>query len=132
MSTNETTLDQLLQAFKRLPDWDRYPLPEVMYEKFGLKKPQPLTINECATYTPPVSENLNKDGKVEIRPLAEGGVREIKEFMKLPTEVKMITDETADDTKPDSDQTTLSPPTEHNTTETQPESDRPSQDLSCA
>lgn len=118
------TLEEAFEQFKQLPDWDRFPLPEVLYEKFQLKKPQPATVMECVTYAPPPHHSLNKNGKVEIRKPAEGGVREIKEFLTLPVEVKMIeetTNQTESDTEQDSAPLTSNPPKEHNTTETQPE-----------
>ena len=117
-SLQQLSLEELVEQFKQLPDHDKYPLPEVIYEKFNIKKPKPtLSLMESLTYQPPLSQPLNKNGKVEIRPPAEGGVREIKEFMTLPVEQTLITDETDDDTKPDSDQTTLNPPIEDNKTE---------------
>ena len=93
---------------------------------------------------------MNERGKVEIRGPAEGGVREVQALPELPVEVKKVNEETgeledyavtkkvswldkvaewAQEIKDrnaacnpkDSAETTLSPPTEHNTTETQPE-----------
>jgi len=90
------TLEELLEEFKKIPDWNRYILPEVFYEKFNLKKLQPASVMESITYTPPPYEPLNKNGKVEIRGPAEGGVREIKDFATLPTEVKLIDEETGE------------------------------------
>ena len=109
-------------------------MPEVVYKQFNLKKPQPATVMECVTYSPPPHHSLNKNGKVEIRKPAEGGVREIKEFLTLPVEVTMIEDtkdQTESDTEQDSEQRTLNPPKECNTTETQPVSDHLSQGPSC-
>lgn len=126
-----TTLEDAFKEFQKLPDWERFPLPEVLYEKFNLKKPQPATVMECVTYSPPPHHSLNKNGKVEIRKPAEGGVREIKEFLTLPVEVQMIKDENENDTEQDSEQMTLSPPKECNRLETQPELDHLSQGPSC-
>ena len=126
-----TTLEDAFKEFQQLPDWDRFPLPEVIYEKFQLKKPQPATVMECVTYTPPPHHSLNKNGKVEIRKPAEGGIREIKEFLTLPVEVEMLTDQTENDMLPDSEQTMSNLPKECNMIETQPLSDHQSPNPSC-
>lgn len=127
------TLDELFEQFKKLPDWNLYPMPEVFYSHFNVKKPKPGEIGELAApHNPPPYVSLNKGGKVEERPPAPGGVREIKEFQSLPVEIvypeetAKLTDQTSSDTQPDSGQTTLTPPTEHNTKESQPESDHQS------
>lgn len=128
------TLEEVFEQFKQLPDWERFPLPEVVYKQFNLKKPQPASVMECVTYSPPPHHSLNKNGKVEIRKPAEGGVREINEFLTLPVEVTMIEDtkdQTESDTEQDSEQRTSNPPKECNMTETQPVSDHPSQGPSC-
>ena len=168
-----TTLEEAFEQFKQLPDWEKYPMPEVFYEHFKVPKPKTgLSVMESLTYVPPPSVSLNKNGRVEIREPAEGGIREVEQLPVPPVEVKRINDETGEleeypppperkqlsledfhftttpdrsqsekllnlegylktmtdiinqtssDTKQDSDQTTLNPPTEHNTTETQPE-----------
>lgn len=130
-----TTIEEAFQEFQKLPDWDRFPLPEILYEKFNLKKPQPATVMECVAYVPPPHISLNKNGKVEIRKPAEGGVREINEFLSLPVEVKMIEDDTIDQiengTEQDSVENSLNHPKECNTIENQPVLDHQSQDLSC-
>jgi len=121
------TLEAAFEEFKQLPDWDRFPMPEVFYTHFNVKKPQPsVSLMESLTYTPPPHQSLNKNGKVEIRKPAEGGVREIKEFLALPVEQTLITDQTADDTTQDSHQMTSSLPTEDSTTEILPGWDRQS------
>lgn len=137
---------EVFDQFKQLPDWDRYPLPQVVYDTFKLPKPKPsVSLMESLTYTPPPSVPLNRNGKAEIRKPAEGGVREIKEFMSLPVEQTLIPDEsepqpeeysplrilqtivsdlkdqTSSDTQPDSAPEKLTPPTADNTTGTQPE-----------
>ena len=85
------TLEELYEEFKKLPDHDRYPMPEVFYEHFKVKKPQPLNVNECITYQPPPHELV---GKVETRGPVEGGIRKV-ETLELPVEVKMIEDDTS-------------------------------------
>ena len=160
MSTEALTPAEVLEQFKQLPDWDRYPLPGAYYTAFNLPKPKPsVSLMEVLAYQAPPHVNLNKNGKVEIRPPAEGGVRQIDQLLTLPVEVKKVNEETGDleefpppklltDStlqtmidqmaattqsaackQPDSDQMTSTPPTEGTTTETQPASDLPSQDL---
>lgn len=90
-----TTVEALFEEFKKLPDWDRYPMPEVFYQHFNVKKPQPATLTEVVNgYNPPPYQSLNVNGKVEIREPAEGGVREVKDFAHLPVEVKRLNEET--------------------------------------
>ena len=146
------SLEELFEQFKKLPDWDRFPLPEVYYEKFNIRKPQAASIMESVCYNPPAYQSLNKDGKVELREPAPGGVREIKDLSELPVETKLITEDgteialtdvpkdihpllikaiekhkltiqTDDDNQPSSDQNSLNRPTEHSNSETQPVSD---------
>lgn len=127
------TVEEAFEQFKQLPDWDRFPMPEVFYEHFKLKKPQPaVSLMEALTYTPPPYQPLNTSGKIEIRKPAEGGVREIKELMVLPVEQTLLKDETSDDTKTDSEQTTLNRPRANSTIETQHESDHQSSNPSDA
>ena len=88
-----TTLEEAFEQFKKLPDWDRYPMPEVFYQHFQVKKPQPGSVMECISYQPPPYASEG-NGKVEIRGPVEGGVREIKDLMTLPVEVKRLNEET--------------------------------------
>lgn len=85
----EKSLDELFDELKKLPDWDRFPYPEVFYKHFNVKKPQPAAVDECAMYIPPRGFY---EGPGETRPPAEGGVREIKEYQTLPVEVKLEPD----------------------------------------
>lgn len=144
----EKTLEQLFDEFKKLPDWDRFPMPEIFYTHFGVKKPQPANVSELVNYCPPPAISL---GKTEIRKPAEGGVRQIEELPPLPVSVEVIQDQDvdqfipeakiynledvsggkvitqiSDDKKQDSDQNSLNHPTEHNNSETQHVSDRQS------
>lgn len=118
-----TTLEEAFEQFKQLPDWEKYPMPEVFYEHFKVKKPKTgLSVMEALTYTAPPHESLNKNGQVEIRKPLDGGVREVPLLEAPPVEVKVLTDQTSSDTQPDSGQSSSNPPTEHNSSETQPES----------
>lgn len=90
-----TTLEEAFEEFKKLPDWERFPMPEVFYQHFNLKKPQPSeSLMESLTYTPPPHQSLNKRGKVEILPPVEGGVRPMPELLELPVEVKKVNEKT--------------------------------------
>lgn len=116
-----TTLEEAFEEFKKLPDWDRFPMPEVFYEHFKLKKPQPSkSLMESLCYVAPPSVSLNKNGQVEKRGPAEGGVRPVEFLPTPPVEVKVLTDQTDDDKQPDSDQTTLNHPTEDSSSEILP------------
>lgn len=127
-----TTLEEAFEQFKQLPDWDRYPMPEVFYEHFKVKKPKPTNgIMEALVYTPPPHASLNKGGKIEIRGPAPDGVREIKDLMSLPVEVKVLTDETDDDMQQDSDQSSSNHPIEDSNSKTLPSLDRLSPSPSC-
>lgn len=85
------SLEELFQEFQKLPDWNRFPLPEVYYQKFNIKKPQPQTVQESASFNPFVYMHFGEK-PVETRGPVEGGVREIKDLMTLPVEVKMVED----------------------------------------
>ena len=86
--------EELFQIYSKLPDFDRFPLPDKFYKMFNIKKPKPLEINEILTYTAPPHESLNKDGKIEIRGVAEGGVRSIELAPELPVKVELTPDDT--------------------------------------
>lgn len=90
------TLEELFEEFKKIPDWQNYPLPEVFYEHFKIKKPKPTEIYELPVYNPPPYQSLNENGKVEERGPEPGGVREIKEFQSLPVEVKLTDEKTGE------------------------------------
>ena len=92
-----TTLEDLFAELKKIPDWDRYPYPEVFYTHFNVKKPKPGEVYEIAApHNPPPYLSLNEGGKTEIRGPAPGGVREIKEMQILPVEVKKVNEETGE------------------------------------
>lgn len=85
------SLEEVFEEFQKLPDWNRFPLPELYYSKFNIKKPQPQTVQESASFNPFVYMHFGEK-PVETRGPVEGGVREIKEFLALPVEVKMVED----------------------------------------
>lgn len=95
MDTSALSMDELFQEIQKLPDWQRYAWPEVFYEHFKVEKPKARdsSVLECIMYQPPPHQSLNQDGKTEIRPPAEGGVRIIENYMSLPVETTLIQDE---------------------------------------
>ena len=86
------SVEQAFLEFQKLPDWERYPMPEIIYQHFKIKKLQPASVNEVASYMPPPHEPLG-DGKLELRGPVEGGVREIHYPEPLPVETLVIKDE---------------------------------------
>lgn len=86
VDVSKLSLEDLFHEFQKVPDYDRFPLPEVFYEHFKIKKPQPQTVNEAAWYQPPACLWLG-DGKPDIRGPAPGGVRELEPLPALPVEV---------------------------------------------
>ena len=70
----------ILSQFKKLPDWDRYPLPELCYKEFNLEKPKSFSFMEGLTYRSPPSDHLPP----EKRGPAPGGVREVPTLPQLP------------------------------------------------
>lgn len=92
---SKLSLEELFEEMKKLPDWNRFPMPEVFYEKFQVKKPQPQTVQESCSFNPYVYMHFGQT-PVEVRGPVEGGVREIKELMSLPVEVKRINEETGE------------------------------------
>ena len=118
------TVDEIFDQFKKLPDFDRYPLPEVAYEHFKIPKPVVSgSIMESLTYRAPPSVSLNTHGKIEIRGPAEGGVRPIEFAPSVPVEQTLLKDQTSDDTPRDLRSMPLIPPTKDSTTEIQHGSD---------
>jgi hypothetical protein len=87
----ESDLNRLYQMFKKLPDHERYPMPEVYYSHFNEKKPKPAEIQETlesinsSIYTP--YESFEERGPLP------GGVREIPELQSLEVTASIKTDD---------------------------------------
>tara|TARA_R110000868_G_scaffold369347_2_gene632728 strand:- start:29 stop:442 length:414 start_codon:yes stop_codon:yes gene_type:complete len=85
------TADEYTQAifnlFKSLPDFDRFPMPEVFYKKFEVEKPKPVD-------TPIVVPERYNDRyyKTEERGPIDGGVRKIEEGTALPMKTLFVPD----------------------------------------
>ena len=84
-------MEETFAQFKQLPDWDRYPMPEVFYKHFNVKKPKPLEINEICT----VGQNsvYTHYESFEERGALPGGVREIPELPPLDVKVEVKTED---------------------------------------
>ena len=93
--------ESYLEQFKKLPDWERYPMPETFYKTFGIQKPKPLEING---YLKANMESLIESGfgsgKIETRGPAEGGVRPVEQPSLLIADTEVIPDKKADDEAP--------------------------------
>ena len=87
----ETELNRLYQEFKKLPDYQRYPMPEVYYSHFNEKKPKPAEIQEIlnapsnSVYTP--YESFEERGPLP------GGVREVAQLPPMEIEATLKTDD---------------------------------------
>ena len=88
------TLEETFAEFKQLPDWDRFPMPDVFYTYFNVKKPKPAEIMETLTYQPPPSDSKRS---VEKRGPLPGGVREVPTLAPLKIETELIPDENDDE-----------------------------------
>ena len=68
----------LLTQLKQLKDWNRYPLPEVLYKKYNIEKPMPA--ESVAEFVKDFYMGQNSSWYYkaeEVRPPAEGGVRKL-------------------------------------------------------
>lgn len=83
-------LQKAFEEFKKLPDWYLYPLPEILYKHFQLKKPKPASTMEILTYQPPLAEYA----PTETRGPAEGGIREVPQAPPVELDLKVIEDST--------------------------------------
>ena len=87
----ETELNRLYQEFKKLPDYQRYPMPEVYYSHFNEKKPKPAEIQEIlnapnsSVYTP--YESFEERGPLP------GGVREVPQLPPMDITATLKTDD---------------------------------------
>lgn len=72
------TIEELLEEFKKLPDWDRFPLPKWVYEKYNLPIPKPVSIDQYFRELTGF-ETIQGGAAGEVRPPAEGGLRQMPE-----------------------------------------------------
>lgn len=88
------TMDEVFELYQKLPDWDRFPMPDVFYTHYNVKKPKPADIMETLTYQPPPS---NSQRSVEKRGPAPGGIREVPDLPPLEIKTEFIPDENDDE-----------------------------------
>lgn len=77
-SSKTYTEEEMVELIKQLPDGMRFPLPMSWYEKYNIPFPEPMSFNDALHNSYKVMFN---DAPIEIRPLAEGGVREMPKLM---------------------------------------------------
>jgi len=87
---NQKTVEFLIEQFKKLPDADRFPLPSVLYEKYGIEKPKHNNDDLNSSVGNAISRMSAGGLPVDIRGPLPGGVREIELPGKLESEVKII------------------------------------------
>lgn len=87
----ELELNRLYQEFKKLPDYERYPMPEVYYQHFNEKKPKPAEIQEILD-APSKSLYTSYESFEERGPLP-GGVRQIPEPEPLEIKTEILTED---------------------------------------
>jgi hypothetical protein len=93
--------ESYLEQFKKLPDWNRYPMPETFYKTFGIEKPKALDLGAyLRTNMESLMESGFGSGQVELRGPAEGGVRPVEQPSLLIADTEVIPDKKADDEAP--------------------------------
>ena len=98
MTEIKPEVEKFLAEFRKLPDWEHYPLPEICYTKYGVPRPKvnnDLQTALMAQLTPPPSQFLG----METREKAPGGVREIQ-LPELPEVIIEPVKEKTDDEHP--------------------------------
>ena len=115
-------LEKVFSEFKKVPDWDRFPMPEVIYKTFGIKKPEPADIGELTRNSNLFGYGGHYTEPMELRGPVEGGVRDVPMGPDVPVETKVITDETENGTQQDSAANSDARPREDSKTDTLPSS----------
>ncbi len=94
---------KILEELKKIPGWDRFPLPECVYKEFNIKKPKQY--DGLMDWANDSAESMFAGGEgsweVETRPPVEGGIRTLGELPKPEIEIKLNQPEnnSADTTK---------------------------------
>ena len=96
---SQPTLEELFDELKKLPDWNRYPYPEVFYQHFGVSKPKPATLMEGLTYQAPPSQPIDGDPVIvpkdsKLRAVGYQGLPVSIEFEKQQPDIKKLNWET--------------------------------------
>jgi len=89
--SKEESMRELFELWKQVPNWEQYPMPEVSYKYFNVKKPKPS--DEPA----PTSKDRFAGGPIrgagiEMREPAPGGVRNIPLGEELPIKQIFVPD----------------------------------------
>ena len=80
--------DALYHALKDLPDFDRLPLPDRWYEKYNLRRPEPVDFKTFAMERRWLAHKHDSLLTFEIKTEpAPGGVRPILEAEPIPVEI---------------------------------------------
>jgi hypothetical protein len=87
---NQKTVEFLVEQFKKLPDASRFPLPAVLYEKYGIEKPNHNNDDLNFAVGNAVARMSAGGVAVELRGPLPGGVREIQLPEKLETQIEII------------------------------------------
>ena len=95
------TDEELYEILKKLPDFDRYPIPESWYAKFNIPKPKILTMRESFALARATADAPGPNVPIEFRPRAEGGVRPLinSEVPTLECITNVDEPKTSEDTK---------------------------------
>ena len=124
--------DKAFNEFKKVPDWDRFPMPEIIYKKYGIRKPEPADIGELTRNSNLFGYGQHYTAPIELRGPVEGGVRDVPMGPDVPVETKVITDETENGKQQDSAVNSDALPKEDSKTNTPPSLGHWSEGLSNA
>ena len=95
------TDEELYEILSKMPDFDRYPLPEYWYTKFNIPKPKILSMRESFALARATADAPGPNVPLEIRKPVEGGVRPLIESEPVKVECRTEVDEpkTSEDSK---------------------------------
>ena len=95
-------VENVLAQLKKIPGWERFPLPECVYKHFNIPKPKQYDgIRDWAQDTMEVMFEGSEGSAVEVRPPAPGGVREIGSLPIPEVEVQVKYLDDSNQTSPD-------------------------------
>ena len=72
--TKTYTEEEMVALIKQLPDYLRFPIPESWHDKYDIPRVEPMSFQEALHSSYRV---MFSDAPLEVRPVAEGGVREL-------------------------------------------------------
>ena len=112
-------VNAVLEGFKKFAEWKKYPLPEVIYKKYGVEMPDPHRPIRDFLQDFERTRMLPGDSEVEIRPPAPGGLRVLGELKDKPE----VTFQNVS-SRPEEKQTQLEDSTRANDSRTPPSEDQ--------